>query len=374
MNAPLARRVACALACIGASVIATAASAALALRTFVASTGNDANPCTLVQPCRSFTAALAQTLDGGEIVILDTAGYGRVTIMKSVSIIAPPGIYGGITVPSGMNGVDIDTPGVIVSLRGLTINGIAGAAAVQYGIRMQAGAELHLRDVEIVGLTGSGMHLTAPSATVYANNIVVRNNTLYGITASAPFTIVVDGARVESNVYSGIAVTAGARLSLRNATIARHDYYGVELQAATGETTVAAIDNSRIDVNGCAGVYANAAGGGVGTVNVVDSVASGNGNGIFCGSLPRGGVVAHAPFPSSATADVMNTAASYNNGAGILATGDGARAVASDCMLTENATYGLQGISFAQMFTRGNNTILGNGSGDISGTTPLGGM
>jgi hypothetical protein len=109
-------------------------------------------------------------------------------------------------------------------------------------------------------------------------------------------------------------------------------------------------------------------------VSVAGSVATGNGNGVFCATVPRGGVVAHGPSPSSATANVMNTTASYNNGDGILATGDGARAVATDCMLTENAGFGLHSVSFAQMLTRGNNTINGNGAGTISGATPLGGL
>ncbi len=61
-------------------------------RTFVASTGNHSNPCSLNQPCRSFTAAIAHTNAGGEVIVQDSAGYGPVTIPKSVSIIAPNGI------------------------------------------------------------------------------------------------------------------------------------------------------------------------------------------------------------------------------------------------------------------------------------------
>ncbi len=39
---------------------------ASAQRTFVASTGNDTHPCSLTQPCRSFTAAIAQTFDSAK--------------------------------------------------------------------------------------------------------------------------------------------------------------------------------------------------------------------------------------------------------------------------------------------------------------------
>ena len=73
-----------------------------AQRSFVsANHGNDANPCTVTLPCRNFAAAIAQTVAGGEVIVLDSGGYGPVTIGQSVSIIAPAGIYAGITATSG---------------------------------------------------------------------------------------------------------------------------------------------------------------------------------------------------------------------------------------------------------------------------------
>jgi hypothetical protein len=80
--------------------IATGA-AAIAQRTFVASGGSDANPCTLASPCRSFGAAIAQTSSGGEVIVLDSAGYGPVVITQAVSIIAPTGVYAGVSVFTG---------------------------------------------------------------------------------------------------------------------------------------------------------------------------------------------------------------------------------------------------------------------------------
>src|SRR5436853_5663 len=73
-----------------------------AQRTFVsAATGNDANPCNRAAPCRNFAAAIAQTASGGEVVVLDSGGYGTVTISQAVSLVAPPGVYAGISVFSG---------------------------------------------------------------------------------------------------------------------------------------------------------------------------------------------------------------------------------------------------------------------------------
>src|SRR5215471_19282619 len=78
---------------IAAALLTVAGQAhALSNRTFVSGTGSDANPCSLVAPCRSFSGALAQTSPGGEIAVLDTAGFGAVTITHAVSIVNEEGV------------------------------------------------------------------------------------------------------------------------------------------------------------------------------------------------------------------------------------------------------------------------------------------
>src|SRR2546425_807205 len=80
--------------------------AAAAPRTFVSGLGNDANPGSITSPKRTFASALTATDAGGEIIVLDSAGYGPVAISQSVSIISPLGVYAGVTVTSG-NGIDV---------------------------------------------------------------------------------------------------------------------------------------------------------------------------------------------------------------------------------------------------------------------------
>src|SRR5512139_943857 len=75
---------------------------------YVASHGNDANLCTLTSPCRSFSHAVDVADAGGEVIVLDTGGYGSVTITKSISIIAPVGMYASVTFSSNTNGITID--------------------------------------------------------------------------------------------------------------------------------------------------------------------------------------------------------------------------------------------------------------------------
>lgn len=80
-------RISVATSAVAAALAATPTSATRQ-RSFVASTGSDGNPCTIGAPCRSFSAAIAQTSDGGEVILQDHAGYGPVTIATSVSLIS----------------------------------------------------------------------------------------------------------------------------------------------------------------------------------------------------------------------------------------------------------------------------------------------
>jgi hypothetical protein len=56
-------------------------------RAFVSINGSDTNPCSAVQPCRSFNQALTVVQPGGEIVVQDSGGYSTgFTITQSVTI------------------------------------------------------------------------------------------------------------------------------------------------------------------------------------------------------------------------------------------------------------------------------------------------
>src|SRR5207302_6567148 len=122
-----------------------------AQRTFVsAAAGNDANPCTRAAPCRNFAAAIAQTVSGGEVVVLDSGGYGTVTISQAVALVAPPGVYAGISVFSG-TGITVNAgPSDDVTIRGLTLNGLGGNA----GISFASGASLNVEDSVFTNFNG----------------------------------------------------------------------------------------------------------------------------------------------------------------------------------------------------------------------------
>src|SRR5664279_2948450 len=94
----------------GMVAVLVASSPALAVgtasRTFVSGVGTDTGTCALATPCRTFAYALTQTAPSGEIIVLNSAGYGTVTITQAVSIINTSN-FAGVTDGSGANGITI---------------------------------------------------------------------------------------------------------------------------------------------------------------------------------------------------------------------------------------------------------------------------
>jgi hypothetical protein len=138
--APLAKAMPMAVLAAAITFGLASAAQAAAVRTFVASSGDDSNTaanCPAVSPCRSFAAAYGVTSSGGEIVALDPAGYGTLTITGPISIIgAQPA---SITVPANSTGITIFTgnDSDTVILRNLQING--GNAGNNTGIKLNEG-------------------------------------------------------------------------------------------------------------------------------------------------------------------------------------------------------------------------------------------
>ena len=166
-----------------------------AQRHFVKSDGVDNASCSITSPCRQFAAAVALVNPGGEVIALDSAGYGAVTIGKSVALIAPRGIYGGISVFSG-DGVTLDGSGISVVLRGLSINGQGGA----YGIRFVAGWSLNVEECEISNFASvPGDPASGAAIYVVANNtkVVVRDTVIRDSRVGIKFA---DGAAAQSFV------------------------------------------------------------------------------------------------------------------------------------------------------------------------------
>lgn len=178
------RRIFAAFAMVWAAVGSTYAQPLPPQRTFVASYGLDANPCSLPAPCRTFQAAINAVASSGEVVAIDSAGYGAMEIRKSVSVIVPAGIHAGLSPSTGIPlpgypgeyGVvliDIQNTDVVV-LRGLNIN---HQGTVTGGIEWISpnGGTVQIENAVINGFPKEGIYMQAPSGKLFVKDSVLRN-------------------------------------------------------------------------------------------------------------------------------------------------------------------------------------------------------
>ena len=251
-------------------------------RTFVASYGNDANTgtnCGFTNPCRSFTAAQVVTDPSGEIIALDAAGYGVITVVKSITITANPGFYAGISA-SANDAVLIATAGVNVILRGLNINGIGAAN----GVRMTAGSSLAVENCVISNFNNNGIWIQA-NARVRVSDSVLRGNLVDGIALEAGANGSVVRTKSGANGRSGMLVqgtVAGvtATLSVTESDVASNQYGLAAFSTnatATGRLSVSrtSATNNLID-----GVSIPPSGTGVALISIGDSQVTGNQTGL----------------------------------------------------------------------------------------------
>ena len=132
-------------------VVMASTAHAQATRTWVSGVGDDANPCSRTAPCKTFAGAISKTISGGEIDALDPAGFGAVTITKSITIDGNSTTAGILA--AGTTGVVINAAGLDVTLRGLSING-AGSGIT--GVRILAANKVYIERSVIFGFQVGG--------------------------------------------------------------------------------------------------------------------------------------------------------------------------------------------------------------------------
>jgi len=320
---------------------------AAAQRTFVSAGGVDNPTCALAAPCRSFAAAIAAIVAGGEVIVLDSAGYGPVTITKAASIIAPPGIYAGVSVFAG-NGVTINAPGADVVLRGLAINGLGGDA----GIVIVDAARVRIESCVVSRMSATGIFHQAAAAQVTVSDTIVRDNAQSGIwmvTSTASITL--ERFTSEGNLAYGLYVSPNVNLGQLDVTIsdssfARNGGAGILFDAGANAAVFASIDRSTFTENGLHGVRVMGSSSALMLVAVQRSTFRRNiGNGIIAsGDSP-------ALIEVNASDNVMHRNLGFY---GMLAFGTGAAIRAS------GNTFDPMGCaSGGTIFTYHNNSVLG---------------
>ena len=250
-------------------------------RTFVASYGNDADPCTLTSPCRGLTAALAATVPNGEIAVVDAAGYGFVTINKPVAIVAPPGVYAGISVTSG-HGIDVNPGAGRVVLRGLTLTGLGG----DFGVNVMSGDALYLENCVVSGFSNTGVYaVPSMQTTVFIHDSTIRDNgtgAIFGTTAGAsgPARAVVEHSRFENN-GTGIAFSTNSATGTISETTITGGTFGVVVNPTTaGATTAVTMRKSIVTKAATSAVRVGGAAGTTAAVSLAQSQATESGIGI----------------------------------------------------------------------------------------------
>ena len=342
---------------------------ATAQRTFVSTAGVDNPACSLVAPCRAFGAAIAAVSPGGEVIALESGGYGPVTITKSVSIIAPAGIYAGISVLTG-DGVTVNAPAATVVLRGLSIIGQGGSS----GISVQAAARVRVENCVISGMASDGIHVTAAGAELSVLDTIVRDNggTGIGVAADIP-SISLNHVRSEHNAVDGFHVapapgSPGAIATVADSVFAHNGANGIGADEVSGATTTITVERSVMASNGLDGFVVNEDAGGYGVAAVSRNAINDNGgNGISVGGNMQGtasdnvlkrnsgyGVLRSSALAPSAFVTLAGNVLVANLTGGIRATGTGAR-------LELSANTSLDTIECANnaaIYTFGNNPLL----------------
>lgn len=211
---------------------------AQATRTWVSGVGDDANPCSRTAPCKTWAGAISKTAEGGEIDALDPAGYGGVTITKSITL-SGVGTNASILIPAASTGIIVNAGATdIVIIRNLNLHGVGTAAN---GIRFIAGGELHVEDSSINATAGQAIvqeNATGTTSYLFVKNTAIRNNAGGGIHIRPAGTgianVVLDRVTVAGNLR-GIRVEGGSNVTISNSSVIGSDNSGVVGQATAGD-------------------------------------------------------------------------------------------------------------------------------------------
>ena len=248
---------------------------AQATRTWVSGVGDDVNPCSATAPCKTFAGAISKTATNGEINCLDPAGYGAVTITKSITIDCED--TQGSILAAGTNGVIVNiTAGTDtkkhVRLRGLSINGASNTAAVS-GVRVLAANFVSVEDTVIDGFQNHGISVETTSGTP---KIEVDRVTIRGMVGNGINTFVTGGTvnlAISNSVFS--STSTGVNLSSNTKATIRDS-------SAVNNSTGLASFSAEMNVFNCmisgntTGIFANASS----TFRLYGNIVTSNGTGL----------------------------------------------------------------------------------------------
>jgi hypothetical protein len=237
-------------------------------RSAVSVNGLDTNPCTPASPCRSFAQALTQTNARGEIVAVDSGGFGVVSVNKSLSIVAAPGVYAGISAPPGFSGVFVvANASDVVVVRGLTVMGAGATNAFE----LQSGARLY---IENCIMENFGNAIRSSNGNLVVTDTILRQ-VFNGIEAYGGNSLVDHVAITE---VSNIAIQAAntATVTVRNSVVkgTTPDYNNTAFAALNAGARMNVEDSAAFNTLTAAGVDN-------GTMRISNTAMTGNARGLW---------------------------------------------------------------------------------------------
>jgi len=256
-----------ALLIVAAIAILNASSAnAQASRTWVSGVGDDVNPCSRTAPCKTFAGAISKTAPSGEIDCLDPGGFGAVTITKSITLDCT-GTLGSVLV-AGTNGIVVSGAGIVVRIRGITLQGLTTGINGISAVNM---SQLFVEDCVILGFSaGAGINFAPGTGT---GKLFVKDTKIDA--GSSGIVIAPTGG-----------ATAGASLS--NVSL-QGNGTGMSINTTSGVATVE-LTNSLVAANSTNGITVSGTSSGILLINATtvinnsgSGVSAGNGASVFIG-------------------------------------------------------------------------------------------
>ena len=276
---------------------------------WVASGGNNSNPCTRSQPCLTFETAIVKTNAGGQVSCIDAGEFGGgqlIDIVRTITIDCE-GVGGGMLGPAvNVPTIQIEAgPNDVVIIRGLFIGNIQNSTA---GIGFLSGGELRVEKCIIYGFSdGSGIAFQngqsspSPMVLMVSDTALVNNGIASsgaGILVQPTMTnsiskVVLDHVVAQGNFFGIKAdgtMTAGGviNMTVRESVAAGNTSNGIVATGnSAGPAIIMKVDRSTSSHNAAGfGVIAD---GPKTTIRLNNSTVSGNIKGI---GASNGGVLA----------------------------------------------------------------------------------
>ena len=239
-------------------VAAAPAWAQTAHRAWVSGHGTDSAGCGApTAACRSLQYAHDHIVAaGGEIDILDPAGYGALTITKAISIVNDGVGTAGVQAASG-NGITINVgPNDKVYLRGLSIDGVGTGL---FGIELTSAGNLTVLGCVVRHFAGHGIELEplAGFPVIAISGTVTADNLFSGIDYQPPSGNAATVLTVDQDfaVNNGIGIeTLPPASGFVQLTVGRSVFNANDIGALIAGDVIASLDSSAFNVNSGNGV------------------------------------------------------------------------------------------------------------------------